>query len=533
MNASRYIVSILAAVFVWLLPLCGLAQNEPPADLGYPPPPGWEYVRNLDSLNLVFYPHNDSIFIGTQNNIKGTEYLVAHSTDGGKNWASSTFPENHKKFYWGIPGWIKGTSILHYYFIDPKDSSHYLIVSTDLGQTWNDRTKMNDFVKDIKEMNQEAQSVIISSKDVIISDIHYPEKNWFIKYNELYFGIDYIYNSVDGGISWSPLQIPVPSSHLSITRLNFDIKFDYREPGAWYFASRRIYVPRFYPVDGDYDTVTGYYVSRDQGKTYKQIPVLGDYVGVTDYAEHFLWTGPKENAITGYKVIDSNLIERKVELLQQLTPDKFPLDTSKGYGYSIGLNSTFFAPNPDQLLLAVGEGRYDGSKDTVYFANGWLYFSKDQKKFEEILYASNLPRLSSTFVDQKSGTVWLKTIDTLVTKSHNSAIYHQSLWKRKVFTPTSTVVGNGAAENISPTTSIIYGQTSPPTLIIRQPKTAHTRIALYDILGKELAVIFDGALAIGDYRFRLWEATGLSTQTLFVRIEQADWSKTEKIVISH
>lgn len=514
-------------ILIWslfLLSLLGGAALAQPPDLGYPPPPGWEYVRNLDSLSFNLYAHNDSLFTSSKSVELNAPDIFEHSTDGGKTW----HPSNSSKP--GVlpvyPLNIKGTPILWNELVG-KDSTHTLVVSMDLGQSWQDRAIMNDFIPDLK--NKGLTNYGSSEDKNIIADIHSPRLNWFIKYAELpYRKYQNMHFSTDGGITWKLLEIPPPSNYLSASTVTFDIRFDCRDLGAWYFKSQGIIIPHF----GENDTATEYYVSRDQGKTFTPIPVLGDLIGVTGKAEHFFWTGPKENYFTGYKTIDSLQQEKNVGLLKKMMPYKFSMDTTNCSIDRYG--SIFFPSNPEQVLVLVSESRIDKIKDTVYYDSTWLYYTTDQITYQLLWQRDGKGYAGRTFLDIPKGNVYLVSIDTPRIKYYdNNSIYRKSLWKRKVFSiPSSAVNEQPQSEKADPVISVRWSL-GQPVLAFEQPKGSQTKIILFDLLGRNLKEVFSGYLQSGSFTFRVTEGIESLPQVLFVRIEQPSYTHTEKIVIVH
>src|SRR5687768_12879948 len=108
MNAPLFFRCFIALV-VWHVPLCASAQIEPPADLGYDPPEGWEYIRNLDSLQFRLYAHNDTLYARLKNSVQNSPQRLEHSFDGGKTWSTATLPEITNSAS-TIPLHIQGTS---------------------------------------------------------------------------------------------------------------------------------------------------------------------------------------------------------------------------------------------------------------------------------------------------------------------------------------------------------------------------------------------------------------------------------------
>ncbi len=61
-------------------------------------------------------------------------------------------------------------------------------------------------------------------------------------------------------------------------------------------------------------------------------------------------------------------------------------------------------------------------------------------------------------------------------------------------------------------------------------KTAHVTLRVYDLLGREVAVLFEGLLPIGRHEVR-WRPTGLSTGLYLVRLEAAGTLKNRPLVL--
>ncbi len=52
----------------------------------------------------------------------------------------------------------------------------------------------------------------------------------------------------------------------------------------------------------------------------------------------------------------------------------------------------------------------------------------------------------------------------------------------------------------------------------------------YDVLGRQVAVLHEGALAANTYHFGL-EATGLPSGVYFVSVRSGDFAQTKKVVL--
>lgn len=511
MNVPIFLLWCLAAFSAWQMPLCAYAQIDPPPDLGYDPPEGWEYIRRMDSLDFVFYVHNDSIYMASRTNALNSPHVFEHSTDGGKSWRPSTSVQPINHIY---AQHVRGTTILWNELVD-KDTIHTLMISTDLGQTWQERVKMNDFVLKAKER------VLAYSENGqgIVSDIHDPLRTWFVKYAPPgsgwpLFNHQFMYFTTDAGYTWKLLEIPAPPGWQYANYVIFEIKFDYREPGAWYFMSRGVEEDHF----GNTTTVTEYYVSRDKGQTFTQIPLLGDMVGVTGVGEHFYWLREKDQSIISYRIVDSNLKEDTVNILQQILPEKFPRDTSSGY-LSID-NSLISYLHPNEIAYRINEQ----INDSLYMSTSWLFYSDDGVTFKKLWERVNSGIIGWNVLDQGTGTIYFRSFDFAARKS---------LWKRRVFSNSNSGVRSKDFSLDVPSVTVIYTLDKHPELVIRQPKTVQTRITLCDILGRELFVVYDNILHNGEYRFKLWEVTRISPQPLFITIESSGWSQTEKVFINH
>lgn len=509
-------------IFALFLPLliAGSAYAQP-SDLGYDPPPGWGYMMNFDHKEFkCFSTFDDSLYV----EIKRTDSSITtyqHSTNGGKTWQPSTLPQNHKFVYGAIP--VSGTP---YILADCYDDSiKTLAVSTDLGQTWEDRARMNDFILNFTDPYLLASS-FQSDKSYIKFDMHNPRKNWFVKYARSWSSIrekgayEQMYFSADSGRTWNLLKIPTPSNSAYATSINFDIQFDYRDSAAWYFTSRGLYEPHIPPGD----TATEYYVTRDQGKTFNKISIVGHLIGVTHVGEHFFWNGPDPYREKGYTTIDSNGTVHTVDLLQKITPGKFPLDTSSGYSSGIIPSFSFFYPlNPNQTLFSVAESKNDSKKDTIYYANSGLFFSKDSTNFQEIFHSSSRGLPQELFLDIAKGTIWLVTSDTSRTKySIDPRLLRQSLWKRKIFALPNSSVDEGKekdkANDFSPKLEFDRNQFS-----VTIPDGSKGEISITDILGR---VLENRLSAKGERTF--FQLNGLPKQILII-VKWQDQYRTFKV----
>lgn len=87
--------------------------------------------------------------------------------------------------------------------------------------------------------------------------------------------------------------------------------------------------------------------------------------------------------------------------------------------------------------------------------------------------------------------------------------------------PSSYILNQNYPNPFNPVTQITYGL----------PKSGSVKVAIYDILGKEVAVIINGHQDAGKYRFD-FNASGLSSGIYFYQLEAGNFTDTKKMVVT-
>ncbi|MBM2816717.1 MAG: hypothetical protein HW421_3479, partial [Ignavibacteria bacterium] len=103
--------------------------KQPPADLGYPPPAGWEFVMKLDSvINFDIYAYNDTCYLKYHDNrITIGGYKELFSFDGGETWK---FDQELGINLKGVEFIINSTA-MHRISYDKSDDNYYYEKSYD------------------------------------------------------------------------------------------------------------------------------------------------------------------------------------------------------------------------------------------------------------------------------------------------------------------------------------------------------------------------------------------------------------------
>jgi len=69
------------------------------------------------------------------------------------------------------------------------------------------------------------------------------------------------------------------------------------------------------------------------------------------------------------------------------------------------------------------------------------------------------------------------------------------------------------------------------TIVLDVPKAAHVRLAVYDLLGRQIEVLIDDDLPAGPYS-REWDATGSPSGVYFYRMEAGEFVETRKMLVA-
>ncbi len=86
----------------------------------------------------------------------------------------------------------------------------------------------------------------------------------------------------------------------------------------------------------------------------------------------------------------------------------------------------------------------------------------------------------------------------------------------------------------TPTVSVLLNTSfKEAELFVDEPLSKQTEIELFDILGKKITGIYNGILPKGRYTFNISKGIYTAGEMLFVRVTQANFVKTEKIVLKN
>lgn len=167
--------------------------------------------------------------------------------------------------------------------------------------------------------------------------------------------------------------------------------------------------------------------------------------------------------------------------------------TNQCYVYSPGANNWTAQPN----LLA---NKTDHSAASVYIGNVW--------KFLSISGTPNRSGANSTTVniltDTMSGIVGIVNSGNIIPESFDLAQNYPNPF--------------------NPATNLSF------SVIPKGGRTVNTALIVYDIMGREVEVLFSGELTTGTYNV-VWNASSMPSGTYFARLSTGDFNKTIKMLL--
>ena len=86
-----------------------------------------------------------------------------------------------------------------------------------------------------------------------------------------------------------------------------------------------------------------------------------------------------------------------------------------------------------------------------------------------------------------------------------------------------------------PDQSVLQGNYPNPfnpetTIRFELPEAVHVRLVVYDVMGREVARLVDGAMPAGQHRAR-WDASGLPSGVYLYRLTAGDFSQTKRMTL--
>jgi len=463
MNSTRksYIMAVLIAVLV----LYSHANTKPPpADLGYEPPDGWEFVMKLDTLSGLFlHCHNDTCFIvASFAGSREIPFFHRLSTNGGDTWEDlkEIYPLNFKM----------NSNALHRFTADMDEMQRYYEVSYDFYKT-SERYK--------------AVNLFLDDKDLLESPI---DTNTLISVHEgkqsTHMG--YIFHNTaaqisrNAGRNWEILDLYRYPLGYTVYTFNFD----WSEKGHWFYKSSDGYDDMDYQSQPD-----RYFETFDNGRTFREIKFDPSSQSNINYL--FGIDGKKQlrkevrsnaSGITIYTYDDAISQGTFIDWLYLIDPRKPKTNIDSGYkrafsfieGYNQYDNSNF-----NNIFLPVYEHIGD-ILNNDYKLIRYIYESQDNgKTWNLINYIGQNPYFKSSVLDQGTKTVWIHVKDEPYQVGKHHAYYKGSLWKLKLPWGASSVENLKTEDGFS-----VYP--NPARDYITITKTSEgSEIKIFNMLGRE------------------------------------------------
>lgn len=271
------------------------SYNNPPADLGYPPPAGWTFIKRIDStdrINTLFYSKGNNLLLAYQ---KIAPIVNLYSTNEGVTWDTLRFTwlpvflqkraiefsghpfgeyDSISKTYYECVHIITGTKIVTL-VLNRKLNKGTVYITSDFGRT------VDEFSMD------DLSLLMIGGSRYIEKCFNHPTdtNRFFIKLsNQLGFNtLEYLWQTTNGGVTWRYVRMPnVPNDQKY--KIN-SIMFHSKNSNDWWQVN--VYTD----IIG-----TQSFETRNGGETYRWIPPIGVYDSVTNKLYGYgLWGYPEDN----------------------------------------------------------------------------------------------------------------------------------------------------------------------------------------------------------------------------------------------
>ena len=406
-------ISILILI-VFIFSSIQSSAQEPPDDLGYEPPEGWEYVMDLDSASSFnIYCHDDSCFL-TVSFAGNRKYLHHLSTNGGDSWERIEELPSPRQF-------IINTMNLHRIHYNKEDGYTYYQKTTDFYKTSEDHKITKTFYWE----DTLYQSPI--DPDLLIARFKYEEEIIQIEYLSR---DNFTMISRDGGKTWEEMT---NLYRMPNYKTQYSFYFDWAEKGHWFVKA----------VDGEdiYEVNKAqapevYLETIDNGKTFREIEFDPDvdYLGLDGKKTY------RDFKFDAYKWYDSSINKVFTKYYTCRGIEFVSYDSTIQYSDFFNWLSLIDANNPmtnldsgyiftlDQHRIETFQFDYNKYSNIVISADEmwgvdlqnrkvegnkeYLAQSTNNGKTWEILNIfKNRPRIRNLFIDQKKKILWIHTID--------------------------------------------------------------------------------------------------------------------------
>lgn len=495
MGRRKKIIIAISVLFASLY----LNAKEPPADLGYDPPEGWEFVMKLDSASGMFlHCHNDTCFNYTRF-VGGKPFLYHLTTDGGETWEKIPVLPPNVIFK-------HNSNTLHRTILE--DGYTYYQMSHDFFKTSEKHLidKITNTNDTIYQSPLDPELLIATFRDGVTTP-------WYRNVTMI------VYVSRDGGKTWSEMKnLPKQVQGLTV----YYIAFDWAEQGHWFLNAKD-------GVDINQDLGknlgTKHYETFDNGNTFREIkfdPISNSEkkvvteIGIDGYKTFRELTKTYASGITKKKYNDTLQSSKFIDWLFIMDPNKPKSNVDSGYVRAIYDNYQFDFKDYYNQLTPLYEitDRLDENKEAINtyiytsnnFGNNWLLLNEFYKK----------PRYINSFLDQGTKSIWIHVKDEPFNRETNNSYYKGSLWKLKLPWESTSVNdlgfhNSGMVIYPNPANDFITIQLSNKGL---KPFVTSEKVQIFDVLGIERMSELIHPMT-GSHRMNI---EGISSGVYFIRI---------------
>ncbi|MBM2816756.1 MAG: hypothetical protein HW421_3518 [Ignavibacteria bacterium] len=498
--------------------------KQPPADLGYPPPAGWEFVMKLDSVSQFnIYAYNDTCYL-TYNDGKGNNsgYKNLFSFDGGETWKTEQELG------------LKIGSL----------SNLFLINSTAMFRITDNQTDKNVYYEKSYDIFKTVHESSVITK---ISNNYGPYKlyqspidsNILILTFKYASGLaqiedDYPFISRDAGRTWS---IPTEIWHFGYTL--FDFYFDLAQKGHWFAnigdgdnSESHINLGRYAAVNETYDDGLTFQLKQKGVPPYS--PDGTPMVGIDGKKTYRTWLGSKDGNFTSYygiKVTDySDTIKtsKDYDWLTAMDPTKPKTNIDSGFARNLQTETYQYIYNYfNNIFLPVNEKKGEILKYNFISYDTYIYKSEDfGRNWNLINFTNNKPIIYKTFLDQKTKILWLYAIDQIIIATKPDSWYRYSLWKLKLNWNLTNVREEDIDENFQ-----LYPNPANDKLKIKKSfiNKAYS-IVVFDLYGNEI-LNYKNIFATKESDFNIDLPSNLTSGTYFLKVMSENNISVRKFII--